>query len=428
VEEKQNSSAPLSSWKEIASFLGVSERTAQKWEVERGLPVQRMPGSRGRISADPEALTRWRNESLRGPSPRNSRKPVHYYAAAATILLLVFAFFLVREYVVKRHVGPPVGHRLEGNTLIVTDRAGREVWRYSFPDLLFPSSYDQSTAESERRVWHGPFGPGDPVVHTLFVYDPVTRDASGATLYCFSQAGEEEWRFTPGKVVSDHTQTFSPIYFISDFHVAQARKGGPTRILVSSHHVNSDPCQIAVLDAAGQTLGQYWHSGFLPHMEITDLDGDDTQDVLLGGVNNGYHAATLVVLDSENVAGASTQGKGDHTQLRDFGPGTEKAVILFPRTCISMVCCKDTYNRVMRLNIPPNGAEVEVNEVENDLQASVIYRFDDHLNLISAEPSDHLKNLHNQMQASGKLDHALSQAEVDRLKNLIFLKKPDWLK
>jgi hypothetical protein len=50
----------LTSWKEIASFLGVNERTAQKWETERKLPVRRLPGGRGRVAADVAALDAWK--------------------------------------------------------------------------------------------------------------------------------------------------------------------------------------------------------------------------------------------------------------------------------------------------------------------------------------------------------------------------------
>jgi hypothetical protein len=35
----------LHSWKEIVAYLRVTVRTAQIWEVERGLPVRRLPTS-----------------------------------------------------------------------------------------------------------------------------------------------------------------------------------------------------------------------------------------------------------------------------------------------------------------------------------------------------------------------------------------------
>ena len=50
----------LDSWKEIAVFFGRNERTVNRWEKERALPVHRMPGGeRGRVFAYVEELTAW---------------------------------------------------------------------------------------------------------------------------------------------------------------------------------------------------------------------------------------------------------------------------------------------------------------------------------------------------------------------------------
>jgi tetratricopeptide (TPR) repeat protein len=50
----------LDSWKEIAAFFGRSERTVKRWEVERGLPVHRVPGSgRGSVFSYTEELSEW---------------------------------------------------------------------------------------------------------------------------------------------------------------------------------------------------------------------------------------------------------------------------------------------------------------------------------------------------------------------------------
>jgi hypothetical protein len=51
--------AELTSWKEIAEYLGVHVRTAQKWERWHGLPVGRSPGPRGRVSATKGAIDAW---------------------------------------------------------------------------------------------------------------------------------------------------------------------------------------------------------------------------------------------------------------------------------------------------------------------------------------------------------------------------------
>jgi tetratricopeptide (TPR) repeat protein len=50
----------LVSWKEIAAFLGRSERTVKRWERERGLPVHRVPGGeRSGVFAYSDELSAW---------------------------------------------------------------------------------------------------------------------------------------------------------------------------------------------------------------------------------------------------------------------------------------------------------------------------------------------------------------------------------
>jgi tetratricopeptide (TPR) repeat protein len=49
----------LDSWKEIAAFFGRDERTVNRWEKDQGLPVHRLPGTKGRVYAYADELTAW---------------------------------------------------------------------------------------------------------------------------------------------------------------------------------------------------------------------------------------------------------------------------------------------------------------------------------------------------------------------------------
>lgn len=49
----------LSTWQEVAAYLGVSVRTAQKWEKTRGLPVHRAVGEKARVRAYSNELEAW---------------------------------------------------------------------------------------------------------------------------------------------------------------------------------------------------------------------------------------------------------------------------------------------------------------------------------------------------------------------------------
>ncbi len=65
--------AALTSWKEIASYLGKGVRTVQRWEAQLGLPVRR-PNHRDRgiIFAHREELDAWLNKTWHAKSgPKN---------------------------------------------------------------------------------------------------------------------------------------------------------------------------------------------------------------------------------------------------------------------------------------------------------------------------------------------------------------------
>ena len=50
----------LTSWKEIARYVGKGVRTVQRWERETGFPVRRTkPGKKGRVLAVPREIDSW---------------------------------------------------------------------------------------------------------------------------------------------------------------------------------------------------------------------------------------------------------------------------------------------------------------------------------------------------------------------------------
>jgi hypothetical protein len=52
--------AVLTSWKDIAHYVGKGVRTAQRWERELGLPIRRTkPGRKGIVLAIPGEIDSW---------------------------------------------------------------------------------------------------------------------------------------------------------------------------------------------------------------------------------------------------------------------------------------------------------------------------------------------------------------------------------
>jgi len=73
ASEPSNGRKRLDSWKEIAAFFGRDERTVSRWEKELGLPIHRLPGTKGRVYAYAEELLAW----SAAPKNGNGASPGH---------------------------------------------------------------------------------------------------------------------------------------------------------------------------------------------------------------------------------------------------------------------------------------------------------------------------------------------------------------
>jgi len=312
-------------------------------------------------------------------------------------------------------VGPPVDYRIETSTVIATDDEGREAWRHKFPERLAKTAY-----EGEPAVRRCAFADidDDGGVETLFVYVPLDFASIGTVLYCFAEDGRVKWQFVPGKAIKDTRQEYFPPYFISNVKVIPVEKSC-TRILVSSNHYLHNPNQIAMLDEDGTLVSEYWHSGHLYAVAHADLNNDGVEEILLAGVNNGYRLATLVIFDARNVSGASSQ---PGRQIFGFPPGTEKAVVLFPRSCVSK---NAPYNRTMELRITREQRIVlavceGVSEQRNP--GVMIYELDYGLRVVNCRPDSHLYEAHRALELQGLLDHSWTEDENKRLRSQVIVK------
>ena len=311
--------------------------------------------------------------------------------------------------------GAPADFRIEVSTLIVVDGQGREIWRHQFPTRLLPAAYQDRNVI--RRCTFADID-GDHLMETLFVHVPIDAATEGTTLICFAEDGNIKWQFTPGKTVRDSTpREYFPPYFISNVAIIPMRESLP-QILVSSNHYLHNPNQIAILDARGNLVSEYWHSGHLYSVAHADLNSDGNEEILLAGVNNGYRLGTVVIFDSRLVSGASTQ---PGRQILGMGEGTEKVVILLPRTCLSKLA---PYTRVSELRITRERRIVVVvsegvSEARNP--GGMIYEFDFDLNVVNARPESHLQEAHRELEAKGEIDHSWTEEENERLRREVVI-------
>jgi excisionase family DNA binding protein len=443
---------PLTSWKEIADYLGVTVRTAQRWEKERKLPVWRPPGGRGQVSASITDLQNWKlgapphaialefsairvgsgiadretgvaggvpdGAPLRGIAPPVGRKKIWRLAAgiAATALIVGALFFVFRP-----RTGPPSHWHVEPDGLAITDMQNRICWRMAFPEDAVPQVYDPNTINGKSHVWMGDLD-GDGKVETLINVEYSRHGAHTGELLCNSERGELLWRFAPGESVHTSQCGFSNDFSVLNFAVMDAGAPPNRGVLFVATNDPEYPAQVGFLSAQGVLLRDYWHSGYIGApgcLIVSDLNGDGSQEVWLGGTSKAHHQATLVVLDPARMQGASLEDDPKF-QLHDFRPGNEIARILFPRTRMNLE--NWPYNSVVGLALHDRLVSVEVAETLNSQPATIHYSLDGRYNLISAAVSDMFLQVHKQMMAAAKLKHEFTAAEEAGLRRLRYLK------
>lgn len=402
----------LSSWKEIAAHLGVGVRTAQEWEHNRGLPVRRLPGPRGRVLTTVAELDHWKRNGLTSEEPQfapvvlarrssffSRRWRIAVGALASLVLLGAFSWF---------RPGPPAGYRVDGNAIVILDSRGREVWRKTYPSL-FKDAYEQ-----HDLVWIGDLD-GDGSTEVLIGVSS-SRQEDESPLLCYERDGRERWRFSPTRVVATQEETFTPEYRLTNFRVAPFGNQTGLRVLVVSHHYLYYPCQVALLAPNGNVLREYWHSGHLNHALVVD----GGKSVLLAGIDNGLGNATLLSLDPDTMSGASVEQNKKY-QLQGFTPGVEQARLLFPRACFNRRL--EPHARIFSLWWSAGEITVNVNH-RLPHQASVYYHLLPDLTLKQMEVGTDFRVTHAELAATHVLDHQLSVKEVDDLRKIKYLKGP----
>jgi len=407
----------LTSWKEIAFFFGVSVRTVQLWETERNLPVYRMPGAKGRVYAITGELHSWRHGVLHVVEPDTTvpapavvarrRRPRWVLTGAAVLVLLVAGGWALWRW--RHPAGVPERWHLAGNTLEAIDHDGAVLWRYSFESE--PNNDHLGEDDATGPLIEDLDGDGRPEL--IFPFRTANLGSANDALFCFSPDGTLLWRHTVGRAVHSRKEAFELPYRIRQLAVVPVKGSRRKDVVYTASHKVLYATQVALRDAEGRLLREYWHSGHFTSLLVADIDGDARAEIYLTGVANGYRCADLVKLDPERFAGASVETEADY-QILDRPPVAGELRILFGRTRLGQLL--DRYNVGRHLRKDGNSVMVLVREGETSgTPGSLLYRLDGRLRVVGVQPDDALTVSYRRFKITGGLKEDWSGEELDAL-------------
>ncbi|MBI4907203.1 MAG: hypothetical protein HY820_26500 [Acidobacteria bacterium] len=353
----------LSSWKEIASYLGVGVRTAQMWEQQRGLPVHRLPGPRGQVRALISELESWRSCDKTAPplEPSPSAtvlRTVPWWAWAGLALALTGA----AGWLLPRNASP-ASYRIESTQLLILDGRGNELWRLGFDAPLVVWSSDGTVLTHVEIADLD--GDGSPEV-LVSGRTPTIRQEE-QSLACYSARGNRLWSYQVTSPVRTKDHEFLPPFDVRAFTVKAADARGQRNVAVTSNHRGQYPSQLALLDAKGQVRSAAWHSG---HLNAIAAQGNT---LLVSGIRNATREATLLALDATRLAGAVVEENPDY-QLVGMGQAATIARWTFPRTCLNRQLA--VMNHAFRVDV--SAKEIVVHVMEHmfaNYGATLTYHF-----------------------------------------------------
>jgi hypothetical protein len=308
----------------------------QLWEAERGLPVHRLPGAKGRVYAYPDELDAWTiagPREIEAPPARMRFRDWRSWGTALSIALAVVAMVALLAWRVLPKP-QPASFEVQGRTLAVTGTDGALLWKHEFPKPILRSWLQDFQSQPDLRTLPMILDlDGDGAMEVVVSYrsEPLGRGPS--ELYCFEADGRIRWRYVPGREISTVRERYSPRYDIRIVIAIPQPPGNPPQLVVVSSHSTSFPAQVVALSPQGKVLREYWHSGHILHADHTDLERDGQVELYLAAVHAATKSTEVIALDPGRFGGASIETDPAY-QLIVTEPALETARVRLPSTLL----------------------------------------------------------------------------------------------
>lgn len=356
-KENNSEEKKLEGWRQIASYLDLDVRSAQRKEKMAGLPVHREDDTpKARVYTFSSELDQWRSEKTIPPAHRSQEKRDRRYLKYYIGIPIIAVVALAAAYFIFQSSGDhqPVAFRIVGSELVILNENKTTLWRHDthIEDLASEEEYREHFQARQQR--DGIYGKNQP----LLIIKDLDQDGRKEVLFAtfrkdfrppaevilFNERGKILFRFKAGKEMKYGASLYSD-YRVSGIFTSDLDNDGNAEIVVNSNHYEMFPSSFTILNLKGKVIGEYWNSGRMMDFIFTDINKDGRKDIVVGAQNNEYNKGCVIVFDSLEVFGGSPQEQPYYT-CNSIKKGSEKYYILFPRTEIETLpksCCFEVF-------------------------------------------------------------------------------------
>jgi hypothetical protein len=320
----------------------------------------------------------------------------------------------------------PIFAIVKNSVLTVQNKEGEVLWTKSalgIPDIRSDQPVDLNQG---KRFLSLTDIDDDGVKEILLSGAEPGDEFASDTLYCFEKNKTLRWKAGVGKMISfgqrglvQHSTTS-----ILDWLVVKHRANETSRLFVLSQDRNFSPMKLFEVDTkTGVEQQSFFNRGHCPFLLASDVDGDGTNDLLLGGLNDGYNQACLAILDPSDISGFAPVPQ-EYLPADSVRSAQEKYYILFPKTDLGELVRRAPFNQVNQIVLAATGNLIihvyeSTGNPKSEEAGSVLYGFDQRMKLKLVTLGDNFKVVYQRFYSEGKLKRPLTPAYTEKLKNSV---------
>jgi hypothetical protein len=394
----------LDSWKDIADYLGRGLATVRRWEKTLGLPVRRLPGSRGSsVFAFTDEIDAWlkstpateTDSSFPAPSPEPPRRLGGWIAAGVAVAAL--GTFMAWRLAAHHSSLDDLRIMVTSADVVARDPDGRERWRYRFPPEF---AWALSTNDA-KEPWQ--VVTGDPPAIYVAAHARQRRSnraGESGMLMALTPDGVLQRSFSFADEVRFHGVDYRAPWSITSFAVRDP--GGPRRIAVAAHHAVWGASLLTVLDDQMRRHGTFVHYGWIEAVRWVSQDR-----LLIAGFSNAHDGGMVALIDvtaleKEDAQGPEAAGTEGHCQ--NCGSGKPVRMAILPRSMLNRATGAP-FNRAV-VEIAGDRILVRTIEVPSEgitTSVEAIYTFTASLDPVAGSYGDRYRDLRRSLVAQGRI-------------------------